>query len=251
MKGTVFLKPLEFNVEAVGEKWRQGETIKGSLKIKNHGNEKIEIPLLKVELLTGNYKKIKAKEKKAWDTLGGMTLAESLCLNSAEEKSFGWEFTLAEDCAVTDKNGSLYIAFFDQQDSWPVGHIELVIEPKQVIKQVLEIFENFVRFKVKEIKSAKGLVEVKLNPPASRELSNVDSLLLNLSEVNKTLTMSYLFNTRAIEMNGSSMQTQKKTREFSNTFNSRQYLIYGESLNQDFILESINSVLNEVKPRLL
>ncbi len=251
MKGTIFLKPLEYNLEAVGERWRQGDKIKGTLKIKNHSAEKIELPHLAVALCEGNYKKIKAKDKNAWKSLTNITLAENLSLNGSEEKDYPFEFLLSQDCAITDKNGSLYLAFFDKDESVPSGHIELVIDPSLVISQVLEIFENFIRFKVAQIKSTKGMVEVKLTPPSSRELSTIDSLVLNMSEIDKNLTMNYLFNMRVLDMTGGSMQAQKKTREIEQKFNSKQYLIYGQSLNQDFVIESINSVINEVKPKFL
>lgn len=251
MKGTIFLKPLEFNIEALGERWRQGDKIKGSLKVKNHSAEKIELPKLVVALSEGNYKKIKAKDNKAWKNLSEENLASTVSLNGPDEKDYTFEFVLAQDCPITDKNGSLYLSFFDKEDTWPAGHIELVIEPKQVITQILEIFENFLRFKVAQIKSAKGVVEVKLTPPSSRELSTIDSLILCISEIDKNLTMNYLFNMRVLDMTGGSMQTQKKTKEIDQKYNSKQYLIYGESLNQDFILESINSVINEVKPKFL
>jgi hypothetical protein len=94
-------------------------------------------------------------------------------------------------------------------------------------------------------------VEVKLNPPTSREFNLVDSLVLSMSEIDNTLIMNYFFNTRGIDMSNSSMQVQKKTKVIEQKINSKQYLLYGKSLNQDFILESINSVLNEVKSKML
>ncbi|MGZ3809988.1 MAG: hypothetical protein ACXVCE_18030 [Bacteriovorax sp.] len=251
MKGTIFLKPLEYNIEAVGEKWRQGDKIKGTLAIKNHSAEKLELPHLVVALCEGNYKKIKAKDKNAWKLLANAKLEEHISLNGPIEKNCPFEFTLPQDCPVTDKGGSIYLAFFDQGDTWPAGHIELVIGPKQVISQILEIFENFLRFKVVQIKSVKGMVEVKLSPPSSRELSTIDSLVLSISEIDKNLTMNYLFNMRVLDMAGASLQAQKKTKEMEQKFSSKQYLIYGESLNQEFVLESINSVINEVKPKFL
>jgi len=251
MKGTIFLKPLEYNIEAMGERWKQGDKIKGTLTIKNHSAEKIELPFLKIKLTEGNYKKIKTKDAKAWSILEEKALGEKITVNPSAEINYSFEFTLPESCPITDKNGSLYLAFFDKEDTQPAGHIELVIEPKQTIQQVLQIFENFARFKVKEMKNGKKFVEVKLLPPASREASNIDSLILSLSEVEKNLTMNYLFNLRAIDMSAGTMQTQKKIKEIEQKFNSKQYLMYGDSPNQDFLLSSIQSALNEVKPKLL
>ncbi len=251
MKGTIFLKPLEYSIEAIGEKWHQGDKLKGTLKIKNHSAEKIELATLKAALFEGNYKKIKAKDAKGWKSLSENVLADKVTVNPSEEKEYSFEFKLAENCPVTDKNGSLYLAFFDKEEQIPAGHIELVIEPKIVIQQILQIFENFLRFKVKEIKSGKGSVEVKLVPPTSRELSNVDGLLLNISEVEKTLKLNYFFNIRVLNMTGATMQSEKATKEMEQIFTSKQYQIFGDSINQDFIIESVQQVLNTVKTKML
>lgn len=251
MKGTIFLKPLEYNLEATGEKWRQGEKIKGSLKIKNHGAEQINLPFLKVSLCEGQYKKIKAKDVKGWKNISQLILAEKFSLNANEEKVFPFEFALPENALITDKNGSLYLAFFDSEDVLPTGHIELVVEPKIVITQILDILQSFLRFKVAQTKYTKGMIEVKLSPPTSREMSTIDSLVLSMAEVDKNLTLHYDFTMRVLDMSGGNMQAQKKTKEIEQKFNSKQYLFYGDSINQDFIIESINTVLNEVKPKFL
>lgn len=250
MKSTVFLKPLEFNLEAMGERWHQGDKIKGTLKVKNHGGDRCELPFLKVVLMEGLYKKIKARDAKAWVAVQEQILAENLSITQQEEE-FAFEFKLAENAQITDKNGSLYLAFFDKDEAHPAGHIELVIEPKPVIKNILQVIENFLRFKVKEIKNTKGKIEVKLIPPASRELSNVDSLIMTFAEVEKRLQLTYLFHLRSIDAGALTMTTVKKTKEFEQDFTAKQYLIYGDSLNQDFILESMNAVLTDVRPKLL
>lgn len=250
MKGTIFLKPLEFNLEAQGEKWRQGETINGSLAVKNHSGDSLTLSSVKVKLAHGNYKKIKARDIKGWDFLAKKTLEENLHLSANAENQFAFSFTLPENCPVTDKNGSLYLAFFDKDEDLPAGHIELVIEPKLIISQVLQLFESFLRFKVKEIKSAKKMIEVKMSAPGSRELSHVDSLVLSLTEVEKTLTLKYEFNVRVLEMNGTTMSSEKKVKSYEQKLTSKQYLIYGDAINQDGILESIQSIINEVKNKL-
>lgn len=249
MKATIFSKPLEYNIEAAGEKWRQGDKLKGSLTIKNHGTEQIALPALKICLSEGIYKKIKAKEAKAWKSLFEQELENPFRLAAGEEKHYSFEYAIPENALITDKNGSLYLACFDKEEL-PSGHIELVIEPKLVIAQILETIQNFLRFKVVQIKSTKGQVEVKLAPPASRELSTIEAMILCLAEVNKTLTLKYEIHMRSLDMSGGSMSAQKKTREFEQSFTAKQYLQY-DSLNQDFILQSINAILDEVKPKFL
>lgn len=251
MKGITFLKSIEYTLEAIGEKWRQGDRIKGTLKIKNNGSENVEHFKMRVALLEGHYKKLKTNVQNGWTFLSEVNLAESACLETAAERSYSFVFELPQDCPITDKSGSLYLAFYEGLGTLPLGHVELVIEPKLVISQVLEIFENFLRFKVVQIKYVKGKVEVKLNPPSSREFSTIDSLVLSLREHDKNLSLNYLFNTQVINMVSGAMQAQKKTRDLEQKFNAKQYLSYEGSLNQDFILESVNKAINEVKPKFL
>lgn len=251
MKGTVVLKPLEYTLEAQGEKWHQGDKIKGSLKIRNHSQEKVEVNSLLVSLSMGTYKKVKAKDPKAWTLLDKKTITENLSIAPSGESEFPFEFQLAEDCLITDKNGSLYLAFHEVDAGVPMTYIELKVEQKLVIKQILEILENFLRFKVKEIKNEKNKVDIKLIAPTSREMSNIDSLILNISEVEKTLHIHYTFNIKSLDLASPTMQVEKKVKKAEQVFTSKQYLFYGDSINQEFIVESFKSVLDTVKTKIL
>jgi hypothetical protein len=127
MKGTVHINPLEYNIETSGEKWRQGESIKGLLKIKNNSGASVEIPALKISLSSGNYKKVKLNDTKSWEKIEESVLTNDFFLNGHEEKEFPWAFLLAEDCRITDKDGSIYLRFLNHQEDLPSGNIELVI----------------------------------------------------------------------------------------------------------------------------
>lgn len=249
MKGTIFFKPLEYNIIADGERWRQGDKINGRLKIKNHSAESVEFPILKISLAVGNFKKIKSKDKRAWDYLAETTLGEKISIGASEEKEFSWNFELPEDCQITDKDRSLYLTFFDHDDIWPTFQLELVVDPKLVMLQFLEIFESFLRFKVVQTKFSKGMVEIKLNPPSSRELSHLESLVLRMKEVDKTLDLEYIFNMHVFEMVAGNMMAQKKIKQVDQKLTSKQYYIYGDSPNHDFIKMSISDVIKEGTPR--
>lgn len=251
MKTNVFLKPLELSLEAIGEKWHQGDKIKGSIRVINNSLEKIDRPALRVAICHGHFKKIKAKDEKGWTTLSEKEILDVLSVNSSSEQNYNFEFSLAEDCSITDKNGSLYLVFFYNDDKIPAGHIELLIEPKIVIQNILQIIESFLRFKVKEIKYNKSMVDIKLVPPTSRELSNLDGLVLSISEIDKKLILKYSFNLRVLNITGATMQSEKKVQELEQVFHSNQYLIYGDSINQDFIVASVQEILNVVKTKLL
>lgn len=249
MKSTIFLKPLEYSILADGEKWRQGDKIKGMLKIKNHSTDTINISLVKMTLALGHFKKIKTKDKKAWDSLSEITMGQTIILPASGEQDFPFEFVLPEDCQITEKDKSLFLTFKSGDELWPLGQLELVIEPKLVMLSFLDIFQNFLRFKVVQTKYSKGMVEFKLNPPNSKELSHVESLLLRMKEVDKTLELEYIFSMHVFELVAGNMMAQKKQVQLNRSLTSKQYSFYGDSLNQDFIIASISEVIKEATPK--
>jgi hypothetical protein len=251
VKGIFFQKPLEYNLETIGEKWRQGETINGFLKIKNHTDELIETKIVKVALLTGIYKKVKSKDPNAFELIAELILDHNVAISGFGERQFNFEFKLLDHCRITDKDGSVYLALIDNLENNSFGNIELTILPREIMLQFLSIMDNFLRFKVGAMKYSKGMVEVKLTPPLSKEYSQVDSLVLRMNEKDKDLHLEYLFSVKKIEMVGSSMTTEKKVLKLDQVLTAKQFYIYGDSVNQDLIIEQINLILKEVKPKFL
>lgn len=251
MKTIIIKNPIEFNFEAKGEKWRQGEKLSGVVLVKNNGAEKVEIPFLKVMLLSGIYKKVKVKDPKAFEPFMDIVLSKNIAINGNEVKEFPFEFMLPHDCRITDKDGSVYLALLDNDESVQTGNMELNILPKIMLTQFLEIMDNFIRFKIGPLKSNKGMIEVKLTPPTSKDFSQVEGLVLKLKEVDKNLVVEYHFTNKKIEMNGSSMTTSKVALKFDQTISFKEFYIYGDSVNQDGIIVLINSILNEVKPKFM
>lgn len=254
MKGTNFLKPLEYNIIAEGEKWRQGDVILGILKIKNHGAEIIELPILKITLALGNFKKVKTKiidkTKNFFETINESVLKEKIIIQPNEELEFAWEFKIPEDCPITDKSGSAFLTYqTSTEEAAPTGQLELVVEPKIIINQFLEIFKNYLRFKIGPMKSSKGMVEIKLGPPSSRELKHVESLVLRIKEVEKTLYLDYTFSLHMFETVGGNLIAQKKVKQIEQKFQAKQYYEHGDYLNQDFLIASINEAIKEITPK--
>ena len=61
MKGVFFQKPLEFNIEIIGENFEQGDLIKGTAKVKNHDKGPIEMAQYGIILAHGEDKKSKKR----------------------------------------------------------------------------------------------------------------------------------------------------------------------------------------------
>ena len=250
MKSTTILKPLEYTITALGEKWHQGDTIHGTLNITNHSSEPMELPMLKITLMMGSYKKIKAKHEGAFSLLQEISLAETLRIEPLATKELSFSFKLLEDSMVTDKNSSLYLAFSGNINNLYAGYLELLILPKIVMLQFIEILVNFLRFKIVQTRFHNGMVEIKLNPPSSREFSHIETLVIRMKEIQSTLELEYIFNLQVLESVAGNFQATKKTKSVEQKLLSKDYLIYGQSPNHEFIKNNISQIIKESAPKI-
>ena len=78
MKGTFFNKPLEWNLETIGESWQQGAIIKGTLRVKNHGTEPADLKDAGVALAVAEIKKVHSR------TEGALKIESSESFKEAE-----------------------------------------------------------------------------------------------------------------------------------------------------------------------
>ena len=246
MKSTFFSRPLEFSIETVGEKWRQGDKLQGCIKLRNHLSDSVTLSKLDIQLEIGHFKKIKIRDEKSFEMISILQLAEKFSILPNQENEFAFNFKLPANCQITDKDRSLFLTLKLNEEIYPVGHLELVVIPKLLFLQFIEVLETFYRFKVAQMKYIKGNIEFKLAPPKSRDLSHVDSFVLKMKEEESTLKLEYLFSLNSFVMEGSVMSVQKKTKEFKQSLHLKQCYTYGESLNHDFIKSSIDSILSEV-----
>lgn len=249
MKGTIFLRPLEFGIEAIGEKWRQGETLKGRLKIKNHGADEVSFSKILIELDSAKFRKIKNKDNDAFTSIEAHCLQESVVLKKDEEREWPFQFSLSEDCPITDKDGSLYLVIKTNEGDI-AGSLELVIEPKLAIVNFIEVFENFLRFKVQQTKFSKGMIELKMKPPGSREFGHIDSLVLRIKETKKTMELEYNFTISAFDTSSGTTLAQKKTIKVNKTLIARDYCLSQDVPNPDFMKSSITAVIKESTPKI-
>ncbi len=251
MKGTMFQRPLELNLEAYGETWEQGQAIKGSLRIKNHSQDEIKIDSLNVKLAYGVLRKVKAKDQKAFKILSDFVCAEKFSIGAGQEESYDWEFKLDINAPITDTIGSLYIIYGANEDLLSCGFLQLNIELKKILNEYLQIFENFFRYKIGPKKYKKGVSEVKMIPPKSKKMGAVDSLLCQMKIENENLHVKYIFKTNKLNASQGSVKILKVQKEFEHTLTPKQYLFFGGSPNQDVIKEEIGEILKKVVPKLI
>lgn len=213
MKGTFFNKPLEWNIETQGEAWTQGNPVIGTLKVTNHGSESIALTDAGVGLAYADIKKVHAKDEKAlkFDLKQNFEKSE---LAAAASLELSFQLTLPENCSVSDKKASYYLAY---GRNFNESHLQLKVEPRALFGKIVGLLDTFQRFKVKEFKGSKNGVEYKLLPPTSREMANIDSLLLNFSMEGNDLQMNFDFQVKKLDTSSITTKLNKESAKIKKT----------------------------------
>lgn len=250
MRATLFKEGLEFKLEITGERWIQGQNVEGELSIKNLGNNPAQLKNLSIRLAWGDFKKVKSRDAKAFQILDTHALGSAVELKPKDEKSWKWSFTLPHDCQITEKSGSLYILYGDEENPVYSGDLQLTIGPKELYLEIIKLMENFMRFKLKDLSSKKGLVQAKFQPPQSKEFAALDGLQIGLGLENQELNLSYEFKVKKINLSqtNTDLKMAKDISKLQQKWDPRRYLI-GQSIDQDFALKQLQAALESVKTK--
>lgn len=242
MKGTFFSKPLEWNVETAGESWPQGSVLKGTLKVKNHGTEKITLINTGVGLALADIKKVQTRAEGALKP--EKTTALTGDLSPGQELEIPFSFDISANSAVTDKKSSYYLTF---GKDFIEGQLQVKVEPKGLYLKIIGLLDTFHRFKLKEFKASKKGVEFKLIPPTSREMANVESLLLTFSMDQETLQLKFDFQVKKLDTSSVTNKIARESLVKEITLSPKEYSLGRDMINQDQILKALEGVLSQVK----
>lgn len=242
MKATTFVKPLELILETDKESYKQGELIRGSLTIKNHSAQAVS-PSVDVKLAYGNFKKVEKKDPKAFELVSSNEVFkdEPIAPGGLLKKVFN--FKLSDTAPITDKDSSLFLQYGE-------AHVELVVEMSELISMFLQTFSNFFRFKIVGIKFKKGKVEVKLDPPNSKEMSTVESLVCLLAHDGKKFDIDYQFMVRTLENAQVGALMVKTKRDFAQKLTPKEYEFGPGAYNQNGLKKAIEEILPQALPKL-
>lgn len=243
MKGTSFNKPLEWNIETKGETWFQGSTVEGQLKVKNHGTEEVTLANAGVSLAYADIKKVHSRAEGALKAEVSQGFEQSI-LKAGETIEINFKLKLPDNCPVTDKKASYYLTYGRE---FSENQLQMKVDPLALFGKVVGLLDTFHRFKLKEYKAIKNGVEYKLLPPSSREMANVDSLALSFALKDEQLIMVYDFQVKKLDTAGVSNKIVKGSIKSNRTLAPKEYSLGRDMINQDQLLKSIESVLDEVK----
>lgn len=243
MKGTFFSKPLEWNIETVGESWQQGETLKGLLKVKNHGTESMNLSDCGVVLAHADIKKVHSRVDGALKVEDKAIFKEPN-ISPGSDAQIEFSFAIGPNSAITDKKASYYLGF---GKNFSESQLQVKVEPKNLYMKVVGLLDTFHRFKFKEMKAAKKGVEFKLLPPTSREMANIDSLLLTFSMVDENLVLKFDFQVKKLDTSSITTKINKESVSIERSLLPKEYSLGRDMINQDHLLKTVEAVISEVK----
>lgn len=243
MKGTFFSKPIEWNIETIGESWQQGEFIRGILRVKNHGLNDNELSNSGVALSYAEIKKVQSRSEGALKIEQELTFPTAR-LAAGEEAQVEFSFQIDSNAPITDKKGSYYLTF---GKDFKEEILQVKVEPKGLFTKVSKLLDTFHRFKFKEFKASKKGVEFKFIPPTSREMANLDTLLLTFSMDKDSLIMSFDFHVKKLNTSSVVTKINKESVNIQKILSPKEYSLGKDLINQDEILKAIDSAISEVK----
>lgn len=251
MKGFFFQRPLEYHLIAEGEEWEQGGKIHGTLRVKNTENDSVNLEILQIGLAYGVFKQIKAKEADAWSEMKTQVLAQNITFSPQEEQSYNWDFNLPSDYPITDKAGSLFL-LYGNEDIYSQGRIDVRMKLIPILQSFLQTFETQFRFQKKYEKSKQEFTEVKLVPPDSKDFPTLDHVLCLLRIHEGVMEIRYNFKMKALgrKEDQEKMKVVRKKREHQQQFTEAQYA-QGGFPNRECFRQAIQEAVEMAKPDAL
>jgi len=243
MKGAFFQKPLEWSIETPDESWQQGAKVRGVLRVKNHGAEAIPLNSSGVGLAYADIKKVHAKTDGVLKPAPQLNFPEEN-LAAGETKELNFELELPANCPVSDKKATWFLTYGKEAKE---NHLQLNIQPRALFGKLTGLLDTFHRFKLKEFKGTKNGVEYKLIPPTSRDMANLDSLLLGLEMEGETLHLTFEFAVKKLDTSGVTNSIKKETAKIRRSLGPKEYSLGRDMINQDSLLKIFESVIGEVK----
>lgn len=244
MKGTFFIKPLEFNIDIQGESFEQGNTITGAVKMKSHQGTVEGADQFGVTLALVDQKKIKNKKEDAFTIVDKVSFPKE---GASEEMNLDFSFKLSSTCPVTTKGSSLYLLCGQLDQPLEAGALELSIAPHPWIKEIIETLTLFFRFKVKGFKSKKDSVEYKIVAPDSKEFGAIKQLTLLAKMEGENIALNYQFNVSKLSYGAEGVQAKDQTLKYNQELSPKDYKQFGDSPNQEGIKNKLSEILDQVK----
>jgi hypothetical protein len=247
MKGTLFQKPLEFNLHVEGESWKQGDPVRGSLLVKNHGTESVALSEIRVHLAEGGLKKVRLKTPGAFEVLSSISGPEVGLLEPGKEATIPWSFLTDRNSSITDSFNSPFLVYGRGEALETLGQLQLFFHPYEIIQEFIKIIGTRFRFVVKSQRGVKRGVDIKLVPPAgSKAFSSLEHLVLSFRFEGETLELRYSFQVKKLEASAAAVDVKKQKSELEQSFTPEQYRVPSGRVNDELLESAIGEALKAI-----
>lgn len=245
MKNSLIENDLDLTLDINGESWIQGDTLKGTLLIKNKTTKTIVPKVYEIKLVYADLKKFKNLSDNSYKEIHTLKLEEK-SLRPMEQVLIPWQWQLDYNAHVTGKKFSPYLLWGDFSKKVPAS-LMILVSPNVAIKKIIEIWETFFRFVCKDISSTLDQwLEVKLVPPASREFATLEQIILKFKVVDKKLLIEAESCLKLLIADTSGMRLQKRENRAKAEWMEKHYLLMPNFLNQEFVCTQNKKLLEDL-----
>ena len=233
MKGTTFQNGVEYKVTIDGEAWSQGESISGKIETKPGS-------IAQVFLADGLDRKVKVKAADAFVVLNEQ---------APQTSPFHWRFELPLSARVSDKAGSLYLLYGSGDHLEKYGHLRLNVIPHQLLRDFSDLLTAEFRFALPVFSFGKSkTTELKLDPPAVKEWTMLDQLVVQLTLHSKTLDLKFIFHRKEIDPTRGGLCTILVKREINRKWNLMEIVHdFNQRLNKDATAALMEVVIKDYR----
>ncbi|MBI3558664.1 MAG: hypothetical protein HY074_20545 [Deltaproteobacteria bacterium] len=250
MKGTIFQRPLEFNLQVEGETWSQGDAVKGTLVVKNHGPEAASLAQMGVHLAMGKQSKVRQRQAGAFKIQESVFMDAGGRVEPGSQASLDWKFQTDRNCPITDNLNSLFLLYGCGNTPEQLGALELNVHAYSLIQEYLKTLNIQFRFILKTTKASQGRVEAKFTPPSSQGFASIDHVLVYFRFEGEELHVSYVFQVKKLEVTAASFGVDKKKKEFTQQLAPALYLTSSGRVNHEGLEASIKEALSSVENKM-
>ena len=245
MRGTFFVSGVEIVLEIQGESWQQGEEILVSGEVKGHGKS-IDLNDWSLRLIMADQRKVKKKDPKAFTLLQELSWKD---IELKEDYSFEHKFVLIKNTAISDGTHTLALQAGPSSVPYDCGLLYLSIKPWKPIELILELFENFQRFKLKSLKNKLKKLEAKMSAPKTTELGAVDGLDLLIERIEGGLGLHFTFNVKKLAYGPNGVEAKKAKIVLEKELIGKDLFSFGDTLNQENILKVFEDIIEQIKTK--
>ncbi|MDH4224742.1 MAG: hypothetical protein OEW12_03745 [Deltaproteobacteria bacterium] len=247
MRGVIFLKPFEYQVESQAEELCQGSLMEGTLTLTNRGED---VPDARVELALayGDFKKVKAGHQ-AFEEVSSQVLGERLALKTGESTRISWRLELPFSGPATTRFGSLFLLYGRSvKEEGGFGRLDLQVGLAPAVVTFLTVVETRFSFTEGGRRFANGFMETELIPPGN--FPTLEELILKTRLDETGLNLVFAFQLKAFAR-GAQKGVQKRLLEVSRHIPADLLMLNPSTPNRPLFQQLFRSVLEEATPAAL